>query len=338
MAQFSHPNIVPVYDFGEVNGSPYLVMEYIPGGTLKDKTGHPVPVETAISWIAPIADALAYAHEFGVVHRDVKPSNILFDQKGRPILTDFGVAKVLETDEATLTGTGMGVGTPEYMAPEQWRGKTCPATDQYALGVVLYELLTGRKPYAADTPAALVILQATEPLQQPSKLVMDIPEEIEKLLFKVLALEPQHRFQDMETFSKAVRLRLVDAEARKPTPGLRNNRPTKTPPVMNEDVSSENFTLDAVESVQIEETNQPPSSGKNDNQIEENHNGPKQLFGDFGYNSNGIYFLGKYPKNQLTNEKRNTFLGKISTNLNQNEIRLILYILFTILILYLAFS
>jgi serine/threonine protein kinase len=181
-------------------------MEYIPGGTLKDKTGQPVPVETALSWIAPIADALAYAHEFGVVHRDVKPSNILFDQKGRPILTDFGVAKVLETDEATLTGTGMGVGTPEYMAPEQWQGKTCPATDQYALGVVLFELLTGQKPYTADTPAALVILQATEPLPQPSKLVEGIPPEVEKVLYKALARDPQNRYEDMGVFKKSTML------------------------------------------------------------------------------------------------------------------------------------
>ena len=206
MAKFSHPNIVPVYDYGEVDGSPYLVMEFIPGGTLKDKTGQPIPVETALSWIAPIADALAYAHEFGVVHRDVKPSNILFEQKGRPILTDFGVAKVLETDEATLTGTGMGVGTPEYMAPEQWRGKTCPATDQYALGVVLYELLTGQKPYSAETPLAVALKVMSEPLPRPSDLAPDIPEEVEKVLYKALARDPQDRYEDMVECKRALLL------------------------------------------------------------------------------------------------------------------------------------
>ena len=163
-ARFSHPNIVSVHDYGEVDGAPYLVMEYIPGGTLKDRIPGPVEYQQAVEWMIPIADALRYAHNHRppTIHRDIKPGNILFDGEGRPILTDFGIAKILETDEATLTGTGLGVGTPEYMAPEQWKGQASPATDQYALGVVLYELLTGQKPYTAETPAAVAILQATE--------------------------------------------------------------------------------------------------------------------------------------------------------------------------------
>jgi len=164
-ASFKHPHIVAVHDYGEVDNSPYLVMDFISGGTLKDRLHGPVDWRQAVRWLIPMAEALAYAHQRGIVHRDVKPANILFDAEGQPILTDFGIAKVLETDEATLTGTGLGVGTPEYMAPEQWQGKTSPATDQYALGVVLYELITGKKPYQADTPAAVAILQATEPLQ-----------------------------------------------------------------------------------------------------------------------------------------------------------------------------
>ncbi|MBG0785468.1 MAG: phosphate/phosphite/phosphonate ABC transporter substrate-binding protein [Anaerolineaceae bacterium] len=204
MAKFSHPNIVPVHDYGEVDGSPYLVMEYIPGGTLKERIAKPIPWEQAVRWLTPVADALRYAHAQKVIHRDVKPSNILFDSEGRPLLTDFGIAKVLETDEATLTGTGLGVGTPEYMAPEQWRGIASEATDQYALGVVFYELLTGNKPYTADTPAAVAILQATEPLIQPSKLVGGIPEELEKVLYKALARDPQDRYEDMGLFQEAL--------------------------------------------------------------------------------------------------------------------------------------
>jgi serine/threonine-protein kinase len=254
MAKFSHPNIVPVYDYGEVDGSPYLVMEYIPGGTMKEKTGQPVPVETALSWIAPIADALAYAHEFSVVHRDVKPSNILFDQKGRPILTDFGVAKVLETDEATLTGTGMGVGTPEYMAPEQWRGKTSPATDQYALGVVLYELLTGQKPYTADTPAAIILMQANEPLQAPSGIVKGIPVSVEKVLYKTLATDPQDRYENMGKFAKTLQGLAADFKPKKPE---KKFNAAETSPAVKTKLP-ESFTQDALDTTPVERIIVPP--------------------------------------------------------------------------------
>jgi eukaryotic-like serine/threonine-protein kinase len=179
-AQFNHPNIVPVYDYGVHEGMPYLVMEYIPGGTLKERIKGPVDVQQAVAWVLPIADALAYAHKQGIIHRDVKPSNILITQDNKPLLTDFGIAKVLEANEGTLTATGMGVGTPEYMAPEQWRGQTSEATDQYALGVVLYELLTGHKPFTAETPVGIALKQKNDPLKPPSELVSGIPDGVER--------------------------------------------------------------------------------------------------------------------------------------------------------------
>lgn len=203
-AQFSHPHIVPVYDYGDVGGSPYLVMEYIAGGTLKDKLGKPVPYTQAIRWLAPIADALSYAHQLGVVHRDVKPSNILFTTHGRPILTDFGIAKILERTDVKLTGAGLGVGTPEYMAPEQWQGQAGQASDQYALGVVLYELLTSQKPFTAETPVAVALKQMNEPMQQPSELVAGIPANVERVLYKALSSLPQDRFADMHAFHQAL--------------------------------------------------------------------------------------------------------------------------------------
>jgi len=203
-ASFNHPNIIPVFDYGQTDGFPYLVMAYISGGTLKQKTGQPVDLQTALGWLIPIADAIAYAHQNGVIHRDIKPSNILFDQS-RPMLADFGIAKLLNTEEATLTGTGFGVGTPEYMAPEQWHGKPCEASDQYALAVVLYELITGQKPYTADTPAAVAIIQATEPLRPPSHWVQGIPDTVEKVLFKALAREPQNRYENMASFNNALK-------------------------------------------------------------------------------------------------------------------------------------
>jgi len=162
-----------------------------------------------------VAEALSYAHQRGVIHRDIKPGNILFDDESLPILTDFGIAKILETNESTLTGTGLGVGTPEYMAPEQWLGEASPATDQYALGVVLYELITGQKPYSADTPAAVAILQATEPLKAPSRLVTSIPDRVEKVLYKALAHNAADRYESMSVFQKALS-GLVTGENKQP--------------------------------------------------------------------------------------------------------------------------
>jgi serine/threonine protein kinase len=186
-AKLTHPNIVEIIDYGEYEGSPYLVMEYLEGGTLKSRVGKPMPYQEAIHMLTPIARALEYAHSQNIIHRDVKPANILVTASGEPMLSDFGVVKILEVDESTaLTGTGVGVGTPKYMTPEQWVGKVVPQTDQYALGVVLFELVTGRRPYTADTPAAVLLKQATEPLPRPKEFVSDLPDEVEQCIFKAL--------------------------------------------------------------------------------------------------------------------------------------------------------
>ncbi|HCU57053.1 MAG TPA: hypothetical protein DF984_02300, partial [Anaerolineaceae bacterium] len=204
LAKFIHPNIVPVHDYGEYQGAPFLVMAYLPGGTLKERIGKPVPVRDALGYVIPIASALGYAHQRGVIHRDVKPSNILTTEDGALMLSDFGIAQILEEATTQLTATGMGVGTPEYMAPEQWQGKATAASDQYALGVVLFELLTGRKPYSAETPLAVALKVMSEPLPRPSDLVPEIPEEVEKVLYKALARDPQDRYEDMEALRKAL--------------------------------------------------------------------------------------------------------------------------------------
>jgi serine/threonine protein kinase len=211
-AALSHPNIVPVIDYGEFDGTPYLVMRYMPGGTLKQalqnrlQKGHgPYPYPEAAAILAPIARALEVAHQAGLVHRDVKPSNILMTQTGQPMLTDFGVAKILEND-ATLdnqTGVGIGIGTPEYMAPEQWEGKEIDRrADVYALGVVFYELITGRTPYRAETIPAMLIKVFRDPLPRPREFVKDIPEAVEKVLFKALAKKAEDRYADMDAFAQ----------------------------------------------------------------------------------------------------------------------------------------
>jgi len=205
LAKLSHANIVGVIDYGEYEGAPYLVMEYLPGGTLKERLGKPMPIREAARLILPIARALDFAHRKGMVHRDVKPSNILITSDGDPMLTDFGIAKILEAQEgATLTGTGVGIGTPEYMAPEQWTGQAGPSSDIYSLGVVFYEMLTGRKPYTADTPAAVLLKQANDPLPNPRMIVSDLPEQAEHVLLRALAKKPEDRFASMAEFAAAL--------------------------------------------------------------------------------------------------------------------------------------
>ncbi len=205
LARLTHPNIVHVNDYGEHEDIPYLVMDYLHGGTLKQRLGKPMPWQEAVHLLLPIAEALDYAHDQNIIHRDVKPSNILLTQRGQPMLTDFGIAKILEGEDATgLTGTGMGLGTPEYMAPEQWTGQASPLSDLYSLGVVLYELVTGRKPYTADTPAAIMLKQATDPLPRPRDFAPDLPEAMEKVLFKALAKRPEDRYQSMKEFTAAL--------------------------------------------------------------------------------------------------------------------------------------
>lgn len=205
LARLQHPNIVPVIDYGEHDGMPYLVMAYLSGGALKDRIGPPMPWREAARMLVPIAQALEVAHEQNLIHRDVKPSNILLTQKGQPMLTDFGIAKILDTDEGqTLTGTGVGVGTPGYMAPEQWTGKTVPQSDIYSLGVVLYEMLAGRKPYLADTPAEVLLKQAGEPLPAPSKFVTGLPGPVEQVILKALEKNPENRYQTMTAFGAAL--------------------------------------------------------------------------------------------------------------------------------------
>jgi branched-chain amino acid transport system substrate-binding protein len=205
LAKLSHANIVGIIDYGDYEGAPYLVMEYLPGGTLKDKLGQPIPSRDAARLLLPIARALDFAHRKGMAHRDVKPSNILITADGDPMLTDFGIAKILEAQEgATLTGTGVGIGTPEYMAPEQWTGQAGPSSDIYSLGVVFYEMLTGRKPYTADTPAAVLLKQASDPLPDPRTLVPDLPDQAERVLLRALAKKPEDRFASMAEFATAL--------------------------------------------------------------------------------------------------------------------------------------
>ncbi len=205
LAKLDHPYILKVLDYGEQEGLPYLVMPFVAGGTLKARMGSPTsPGETA-RILAPIARALAYAHQQGIIHRDVKPANILITPTGEPMLSDFGIAKMLENEGHTqLTATGVGMGTPDYMAPEQWLGTVDARTDVYALGVILFQMITGRLPYSADTPAAVLLKHMQDPLPRPGDFVPGLADSVERVIFKALAKDPADRFHSMDRFAEAL--------------------------------------------------------------------------------------------------------------------------------------
>ncbi len=234
LAKLSHPNIVSIIDYGEHDGIPYLVMEYLPGGTLKDrlKDQH-LTWQESFRLLIPVARALQFSHQQGIIHRDVKPSNILITLSGEPMLSDFGIAKILESEKSTgLTGTGVGIGTPEYMAPEQWVGSTGSQTDIYSLGVILYEMVTGRKPYTADTPTAILLKQAKDPLPRPRQFIPELPASVEKIILKALAKKPENRYQNMEEFICSME-NLLGGQIRikQPVVPLEKRMPEKNTPV-----------------------------------------------------------------------------------------------------------
>ena len=216
-AHLLHPNIVTVTDFGEFESIPYLVMRYIPGGrTLKGMTGSPMPYAKAVDLIMPIIGALQTAHEQGIIHRDVKPSNVLLTGQDIPMLSDFGIAKVLDSDgkSETLTSAGTTVGTPEYMAPEQWHDSDVDArADIYALGVVIYEMLTGRPPFKGRNTTGTMIAALTEPLPPARDFAPDLPVEIAQVVEKALAKKPEDRFTSMKEFGLALQAAVVSARA-----------------------------------------------------------------------------------------------------------------------------
>jgi tetratricopeptide (TPR) repeat protein/predicted Ser/Thr protein kinase len=199
VARLEHPNIVPIYDFSEHEGSPYLVMRYIEGETLKSHLKGIVPVGEALAILRPVCHALSYAHEQGVLHRDIKPSNIILTSEGQVFLTDFGLARIAQAGESTLSQDVI-VGTPQYISPEQAIGRSDldARTDIYSLSVVLFEMLTGRVPFSADTPYAIIHDHIFTPLPLPRSINPDITPEIERILLKGLAKERDDRFSNVD--------------------------------------------------------------------------------------------------------------------------------------------
>lgn len=226
VAQLNHPNILPVYDYGEdpQRDVVYFVTQLVEGGTLSQRMGQPLPVEEAVRIASDVAQALDYAHRHGIIHRDVKPSNILLAEDGRPLLTDFGIARIVQ--ETRLTRTGTSLGTAEYMSPEQAKGEPLgPGADSYSLAVVFYEMLVGRPPFQADTDIAVLHQHVYEPPPPPRRLRPDIPRRLEQVILKALTKDPAKRYPTAGALAQALERALPSVTS------LRRRRPTPiTPP------------------------------------------------------------------------------------------------------------
>ncbi|HSJ85973.1 MAG TPA: protein kinase, partial [Anaerolineales bacterium] len=215
IAMLEHPHILPVFDYGESDGVAYFVMRYLEAGTLKDKmeAGRPLPLNEIDRIFTQLADALSYAHSHGVVHRDLKPANALIDSFGNVFLTDFGIARLLESASPRLTQTDAVMGTPAYISPEQAQGMPVDQrSDIYSLGIILYEMVTGGVPFVADTPLAVLFKHISDPLPLPSKVKPDIPEAMEQVILKALAKDPQDRFATAGEFVTAWKNALEQAK------------------------------------------------------------------------------------------------------------------------------
>ena len=196
VARLSHPHIVPIYEVGEHGGRPFFTMEYISGGSLRERTGEFRGDQRAMAQLmATVARAVEHAHRRGILHRDLKPGNILLDERREPHVTDFGLAKCLD-EESSLTQAGAIVGTPSYMAPEQAQAVTdlSTAVDVYGLGAVLYELLTGRPPFKGETALETMMKARSQAPAAPRQMAADVDPDLETICLKCLEKEPLARY------------------------------------------------------------------------------------------------------------------------------------------------
>jgi serine/threonine-protein kinase len=196
VARLEHPHLLPIYDYNGSHDPPYIVMRYLESGTLKDVLDRGrLPVEDIVYMMRQIASALDYAHRQGVIHRDIKPSNIMIDQEGNAFLTDFGIARIAEGGSG-LTQTGFAVGTPGYMSPEQGMGldNVDARSDIYALGVMLFQMLTGQMPYNGETPMAVILKHMNDPVPKPSSIDPELPAGVDEVIARAMAKRPEDRY------------------------------------------------------------------------------------------------------------------------------------------------
>lgn len=205
-ANLEHPHIIPIHDYGEENGRLYLVMKLVKQGSLEQRLRHgPLPFEQVLTIIQQIAAALDYAHQQQVIHRDIKPDNVLLDNDNHAYLADFGLVKALEHSNLTASLSGGILGTPAYVAPEIWHGgEALPQTDVYALACLLFEMINGRSLFNAPTPPAVMLAHFQEP-QFPKLWPEEIPDGIEQVLLRALAQEPADRYASAGSLAQALK-------------------------------------------------------------------------------------------------------------------------------------
>ncbi len=227
IAHLEHPHILPIYDFGNAEGVPYIVMRYLAGGSMRDLIRRGTPtLEDIEKPFTQVAQALDHAHKQGIIHRDLKPGNIMLDENGNAYLTDFGIARVLGSE---LTGSAI-IGTPAYMSPEQANGFPLDArSDIYALGVVLFELITGREPYQAETPMALLLKHINEPMPPASIFRKDVPPSVENVISRATAKDPGDRYASASDMARAYRDALLQPKTASKSPGKVDDSPTFVP-------------------------------------------------------------------------------------------------------------
>jgi len=244
-AQLEHPHIMPIYEVGEVAGYHYIAMKFIKGRTLKQvlEQEGALPIARAAQILAQVGEALDYAHRQGIIHRDIKPSNVMITDDGWIYLTDFGLARGVGSSAGGLTMAGTVMGTPEYMSPEQAQGlpNVGPPTDIYALGVMLYELLTGAFPFKAETPMAMLAARLVHAPIPPRDVRGDLPPAVEDVIMRALARKPEARFASASEMVAALRqaVGMSESELSRPLtpqrgiPAVAGNTPLRagsTPP------------------------------------------------------------------------------------------------------------